>query len=260
LITFEKAFAGVQKTAETAAQAATKVAGAAKVLAKTARQGDLAKLRKAVEQLGTALDTASTEVSNARESWPFSGDEEEEYLRNEFETELLAAAKAAGVSMVARDEGLVCFPSLLKVVPGERAMRIDRKRVATLRPSFLVAALYAAQAKKSRFDAPRFLESLYNAYVLLVGEDEIGSTIPLVRVHEVFTLLPGAAAEYGQAEFGRDLLMLDQSNVTNTKRGATISLPASTGTKGSRTTLSIVGRDGNVVTYYGLRFTQGVSR
>lgn len=257
---FEKACADVQKAAETAAQAAAKVAGAAKVLARNARQGDIARMRKAIGQLKTALDTASMEVSNACKSWPFSPEDEDRYLRDEFTTELLAEAKAARVSIFARDEGLVCFPSLLKVMPGERAIRIDRKRVTTLRPSYLVATLQAAQAKKPRFDAVRFLESLYRAYVLLAGEKEVGITIPLVRVYEAFTLLPGAATEYGKGEFGRDLLMLDQSNVTTTKNGATISLPASTGTKGSRMALSIVGPDGNVVTYYGLRFTKATSR
>lgn len=255
----EKAFADVQKAAENAAQATTRVVGAAKILARTARQGDIVRMRKAVEQLKTTLDTASTAISNCGEAWPFSLEEEEQYLRDKFSSELLGEAKAARVSMFTRDEGLVCFPSLLKVMPSERALRIDRKRVSTLRPSFLIATLQATQAKRSRFDATRFLEALYRAYVMLVGEKEIGVTIPLARVYEAFTLFPGSATEYGKAEFGRDLLMLDQSNVTTTKSGASVSLPASTGTKGTRTALSIVGPDGNVVTFYGLRFTKPVS-
>jgi len=259
LIAFEIAFADVEKAAEAAAQAAKKVASAAKALAKTAHKGDLIKLRKAADQLGRALDTASEEVSNAQESWPLSQEDEEEYLRDCFADELLAEAKSAGLSIVSRDEGLVCFPSLLKILPAERAMRVDRKRVATLRPSFLVATLLASQTKKARFDAARFLDALHRAYRILVADHDFGATIPLVRVYEALTLLPGTATEYGKAEFGRDLLMLDQSGITTTKSGAVVSLPGSTGTKGSRNTLSIVGRDGNVITYYGLRFTQGRS-
>jgi hypothetical protein len=256
LSSFEDAFTEVQKAAETAAQAAANVANAAKGLAKAAREGDIAKLRKAADRLGRVQDVATQEVTNARESWSFTEQTEEEYLRDHFAGELLAQAKTIGLRIFQRDDGLVCFPSLLKILPAERAIRVDRKRVTTLRPSFLAASLNAAQAKKSKFDAARFLEALHRAYLLLAGQ-EIGATVPLERIYEVLTLLPGVATDYAKADFGRDLLMLDQSGINRTKGGAVVSLPASTGTKGSRATLSIVGPEGNLVTFYGLRFTEG---
>lgn len=254
---FESGFADVQKAAETAAQAAANLAKTAKDLARAAREGNLAQLRKTAERLGKAHDVAAQEVSNARDAWPFSEQAEEDYLRNGFTEELLSHGKTAGLRIFPRGEGLVCFPSLLKVAPAERAIRVDRKRVSALRPSFLVAALQAAQSKKPKLDPARFLESLFRAYQLLLGDRELGATVPLDRVYEVLTLLPGSGADYGKDDFGRDLLMLDQGGVAKTKSGAIVSLPASTGTKGSRTALSIVGPDGNLVTFYGLRFVQG---
>jgi hypothetical protein len=52
------------------------------------------------------------------------------------------------------------------------------------------------------------------------------------------------------------LLLLDRSGLTRTKTGAKLSLPASTGTKGSKGTFSFVSPDGETVTYYGLQFSE----
>jgi hypothetical protein len=255
--TFEQGFSDVQKAAETAVQAATSVAKAARVLVKTAREGDIAKLRRAVERLVRVQETAAQEVANARGAWPFSEDKEEAYLREHFADELLAQAKKDGLKLFRRDEGLVAFPSLLRVLPTDRAARVDRKRVTTLRPSHLVAVLKSAQTKKSRFDAQRFIEALHRAYRLIISDDKTGATVLLERIYDVFTLLPGTSAEYSKADFARDLLMLDRSGITQTRKGAVVSLPASTGTKDSRSTISTRDPDGKLETYYGIRFTKG---
>lgn len=255
---FEQGFAEVQKAAETARQSAANLVSTAKTLVKAAREGDIAKIRRATERLVRAQEVATQEVANAADAWPFSPEREEDYLKHQFAEELLARAQANGLALFARDEGLVAFPSLLRVLPvlpAERALRVDRKKVTTVRPGHLVSLLKTAQAKKHSFDPARFIEVLHRAYRLLVG-GENGVTVPLERVYETLTLLPGAANEYEKTAFGRDLLMLDQSGVTKTRSGAVISLPASTGTKGSRSALSIVSRDGTLVTFYAIRFVE----
>jgi len=55
----------------------------------------------------------------------------------------------------------------------------------------------------------------------------------LVDVHRVLTLLPGAARDYTRQEFARDLYLLDQSGVIDTKDGRRMSLPASALTRSS---------------------------
>jgi hypothetical protein len=98
---------------------------------------------------------------------------------------------------------------------------------------------------------------LYSAYKIIVGRTGIGTVVQLARVYDAFTLQPGAAAEYGKSDFARDIFMLDRSGVTRTRSGARFSLPASTGTRGGGSNVfTFVAPDGEVVSYYGLQFTE----
>ena len=200
------------------------------------------------------MDAVRQEVANARGSWPFAEEAEVAYLREEYEAELLAAAHAAGLQMDQRDGRLLAFPSVVRILASDRSIKVDQKRVAALRPSRVIADLKANQAKKPKMATDRFLESLFRAYRLVAGASSVGTVVPLAAVYDALTLLPSTAADYGHSEFARDLFMLDRGGVTQTKAGASVSLPASTGTKGGKGTFSVIAPDGQLVTYFGLRF------
>ena len=257
MTTFERGFADVERAATAAAQASGAVVTAARQMHKAALDGDIAKIRRASDKMESALDVTRQEVANARLAWPFSPEEEEAYLRSEYEQELMEVANAGGLRIHRQDERLIAFPSVVRVMPGERAVRIDRTRVPTIRPTKLVALLKANQTKKPRFASERFLEALYRAYRLVAGKDGMGRTIPLSAIYDAVTLLPGAASDYGKSDFGRDLFLLDRSGLTQVKSGARFSLPASTGTKDGRGVFSFVATDGEVVTFWGIRFSEG---
>jgi hypothetical protein len=254
LTTFEQGFEEAERAADAAAKAVGSLLTATKQLKKAAREGDMAAIRRSSERLGLAIEAVRQEVANARVSWPFGEDVEEAYLKDEYEKELMAAARAAGLMMDQRDGRLLAFPSIVRVLPADRSLRIDRKRVVEIRPSRVVAALKANQTKKPRFSPDRFLESLFRAYRLIVGPGGRGSTQALADVYNAFTLLPGSTGDYGQSDFARDLFLLDRSGLTRTKAGATLSLPASTGTKGAKGTFIFVAPDGELITYFGVRF------
>lgn len=254
MTTFEQGFEETERAADAAAKAVGSLLAATKQLKKAARDGDTAAIRRSSERLGLAMDAVRQGVANARRSWPFGEAEEEAYLKNDYETELLAAARATGLRMDQRDGRLLAFPSIVRVLPADRSLRIDRKRILSIRPSRVVATLKANQTKKPRFASDRFLESLFRAYSLIVGPRAQGSTQALADVYEAFTLLPGSTADYGQSDFARDLFILDRSGLTRTKAGASLALPASTGTKGGRGTFTFVAPDGELVTYFGVRF------
>jgi len=176
--TFEQGFAETERAAETTAKAASSVAAIAKQLHKAARQGDIVAIRRLSERLATAADAARQEVANARTAWPFSADEEEAYLRDGYEAELLEAAAAAGLRIDRRDGALVSFPSIVRILPQARALKVDRKKVPALRPSTVVATLKANQTKKPAFATERFLETLYRAYRLIAGASAQSSVVP----------------------------------------------------------------------------------
>ena len=57
----------------------------------------------------------------------------------------------AGVKLVERDDRLSCYPALLRVSPGEKAVYINRKRERRIRPSVFVNLLQEQQARPLSF-------------------------------------------------------------------------------------------------------------
>jgi hypothetical protein len=254
-VTFEQGFAETERTASVAGKVVRVLAGAAKQLERAALEGDLFKMRRASERLAAIIESTRQDVLNARSAWPFSPEEEEKYLRDSYAGEVIDAAKTEGLQIQQRDEGLVVFPSILRILPSERVVKINRKKVQAVRPSRLVKTLRAIQSRKPKATPEHLLEVLHRAYRLIVG-NEYGKTVTLVGIYDALTLLPGSTANYDRTDFVRDLFLLDRSGVTRTKSGATYSLPASTGTKGAKSTYSFVAPDGETVSYYGIRFSE----
>ena len=254
-MTFEDALADTERAAHAAGKATGLLAAAVRQLQRAASEGDLRKMRNTSERLAAILDSTRQEVLNARSAWPLSAEGEESYLRESYLEEFLDAAKAGGLAIQRRDEGLVAFPSILRILPSERAVRINRKKVQAVRPSHVVKRLKAIQARKPKASPEQFLEVLHRAYRFFTGH-EYGKTVALSGIYDALTLLPGSAASYDQTDFVRDLFLLDRSGAVRTKSGAVCSLPASTGTKGAKGKLSFAGPDGEAVTYYGIRFSE----
>ena len=265
--TFEQAFSDTERAADAAVRAANRLLAVAKQMQKAAQEGDIPRLRRMAESLDNAAVAARQEVSNAVGAWPFSPDAEEEYLQQSYEDELLSVAKKEQLQIHRRDNSLICFPSILRITPSDKAVRIDRKKVTTIRPSALVTTLKKNQEKKSSFRSERFLESLYQVYKSLVGNYQQGTlggnnyagpVVRLSQIYGMFTSRPGSNLEYGRADFARDLYFLDSSGVSKTRSGAAVALPASTGTRSPRQQdiFSFVSPEGRVVNYYGIQFTE----
>ena len=172
-----------------------------------------------------------------------------------------------GLDIFERDGRLISYPSVVRVLPGEKAVRIDRKKFSTIRPSRLVTILKENQNKRPRFRREIFLEALFNAYRIVSGQQRAGrliddrnvsSVVPLAKIYEVFTSLPGSSRDYDKTDFARDLYFLDEGDVRQTRSGERVTFPASTGTRSASGTFSFVGPDGHVITYYGIQFSGGV--
>ena len=259
--TFEQGFAAVEAAAEAAEAAAKKLTATARRLRKAAQEGTLAKLRREGEQLTEALAAAGDTVTVAAASWPFAESEEAAYLGERYADELRDAAAAIGLSVTVRDEALVCSPSIIRLLPTERTLQIDGKRRPAMRPSKLAADLHVNQQLRPKGNPQRFLEALYKACKVIRGKTDgplfdAGRVVPLVEVYAVFTSLPGSSRQYTRTDFARDIYLLDSSGVTHTKSRARVSFPSSTGVKSPTKTFSFVDRDGNLLSYYGVQFTE----
>jgi len=244
----ERALDGALRGAAAAMRDLKKALGAA-------RTGQVRDLRKALATARAAADELADGTRVLTDTFNF---DEQAYLSSgAYVKELLAEAAARGLTIVEDDDRLLCYPSLLRVLPGEAAIEIDRVRDRRLRPSTLVTALARAQERGQRFKADQFLDSLRAGYELLVaaGNKRDDAVIRLVDIWTVLTMAPGQRTQYSRQEFARDLYLLDQSGVTRTGRSPrTLLWSASTGTKGSGVLITVA-RDGQQQKYWGVSFT-----
>lgn len=253
--TFEATFATTERAVEAALKAAAAATRELRKARAGAKNGQVRDLRKALQAAEAAATELAGQAGAARAGFDPS---EQEYLASGgYTKELLATAAAAGVAMFEEDERLLCYPSLVRVLPGDAAVEVDRRREKRLRPSVLVGLLSAAQTRPPRFRPEPFLDSLRGGYELVVAHagKKPDAVVRLVDVWAALTMLPGQGREYTKQEFARDLYLLDQSGVTSTPRSSRqLRWSASTGTKGTGV-LTTVTRSGQQQRYWGVSFT-----
>ena len=139
--TFEQAFADTERAADAAIKAASNLLTVAKRIKKDAQVGNIQSLKRNTELLENASILTRQEVSNTRNAWPFSEESEEEYLKQSFEGELLSFASEKDLKISQRDNRIICFPSIIRVLPSDKAVRIDRKKISNIRPKALISIL-----------------------------------------------------------------------------------------------------------------------
>lgn len=260
----EQAFGNTEGAADFLLKTAADLTKQAKRMQKAAKDGNIATLRKSQAELNSRLRDLQQAVDNAMASWPFEDHEEEEFLSEGYTEELLRIAAQQNLVVHERDGQLISHPSIVRVLPKERAVRIDRKKVSGIRPSALVSLLFQNQEKRTRYKARTFLEALFKVYAELNKEEPKsrllpggqGRVVPLARIYKLFTSLPGSQRDYSPTDFARDVFMLDQSGETETRSGFAVSFPSSTGTRSTRDVFSFVGPDGQDAKYYGVRFSK----
>ncbi|MEP6798425.1 MAG: hypothetical protein ABI890_09765 [Lapillicoccus sp.] len=250
---FEGALAATEDEVDAALKAAAAVTRELRKAKVGAARGQVRDLRRALAAAAAYAAESAQAAKVAEASFDF---DDHAYLASgAFAQELVEVAAAADVTMVESDQRLLCYPSLIKVLPADAAVEIDRRRERRLRPSVLVALLAAAQKRPPRFRAETFLESLEAAYDLVRAKQDkrAGVVLPLVDLWAVLTLLPGQQREYTKPEFARDLYLLDASGASTAKSGRTLRWRASTGTRGTGT-LVTVAQSGQQQLYWGVSF------
>ena len=215
-------------------------------------------VREARRALAAAHAASASLVGETRTlSDGFDPDEQAYLASGGYVKELLAVAQARGVRIFEEEDRLLCYPSLLRVLPGDAAVEIDKVRERRIRPTVLVDLLARTQDRAPRFKAEAFLDSLRAGYELVVASEGMkdDGVIRLVDIWSVLTMLPGQRGQYSKQEFARDLYLLDQSGITRTARNSReLRWSASTGTKGSGV-LVTVARSGQRQHYWGVSFT-----
>ncbi|MGH2584836.1 MAG: hypothetical protein ACRDJE_07985 [Dehalococcoidia bacterium] len=257
--TIEEALGRTEQDADAGLKAATAVSAALKRARAAARDGNLRDLPATLAAAEQAVRALHEQVVRARAGWDF--DDEDYFASGGYLRELLETAQQMGVAIHERDERLYCYPSLVRVLPSDRAVQIDKARERRVRPSVVVAHLRDRQRRPPQFRPEAFLQSLFQAYETLASAQSgrAKGARPVIRLREIYrllTLLPGQRREYAEQEFARDLYLLDQSGEMETSRGDVLSFEASTGTKSDANVLTVVTQSGHEKKYYGITFTR----
>lgn len=256
---FEKALAKTEADVDVTLKAASMVVGSLKRFRAAVKAGNIRELRKTIDSAEQAIAALKQQFLNTKEGWDF---DTENYIASKaFPGEIMEISKSYGVNIFEQDERLYCYPFLIRIIPNEFAVEIDKTKEKRLRPSVLVSYLKKLQNKPVRFRPDVFLESLFLAYETLIrsrGKDQVnkGIVIPLLEVYKLLTLLPGQAKEYSRQEYARDIYLLDQSGTRTTKKGLVVSFPASTGTKSASSTIRVITQEGHEKRYYGISFSE----
>lgn len=249
----ETALAAAQENAEAAARAAGVLGRELKKARTAAATGNVRDLRRALTAAGQLAAELAGQTEWARAAYDV--DEAELLESGEYTKELLAAAADADLQMFEGDGRLLCYPSLVRVLPGDAAIEIDKRRERRIRPTVVVEMLRRAQQAGPRFRASPFLASLAAGYDhVLARQGKAGSAVAkLTDVYAVLTLLPGQARDYSKQEFARDLYLLDQDGTNTTADNRRLRWAASTGTKQAGV-LTTVARSGQQQRYWGVAF------
>ncbi len=253
--TLEETLAATERAVEGALRSAAAVTRELRKALSGAKNGQVREARRALAAAHSVTAGLADETRALSDG--FDPDEQAYLASGSYVKELLAAAEARGVAIFEEEDRLLCYPSLLRVLPGDAAVEIDKVRERRIRPSVLVELLARTQDRAPRFKAEAFLDSLRAGYELVVASEgkKDDAVIRLVDIWSVLTMLPGQRGQYSKQEFARDLYLLDQSGVTRTARSSReLRWSASTGTKGSGL-LVTVARSGQRQHYWGVSFT-----
>ena len=262
--TLEEAFSESEQSAEAVQKSAGKVVSLARAMSRAAKTGNIALIKRSQDNLGETLSVLEQDISNAASSWPLSEEEEKQIMEEQFAKDLIQCASELGLNIYEQDGALISYPSIVRILTADRSVRVDRKKVSTIRLTFLVDLLVKNQKRSSGIASPRFLEALYGVYSDISGgksrdllSNLRGPVVPLARIYKLLTSLPGVSRDYDRSDFSRDLYTLEIEGPHQTRKGSKVSFPSSTGTRRrSSDVFSIIGPDGSRVEYYGIQFTE----
>ncbi len=261
LMSLESALIDLEKQLEAAAKAAKAAHAVLKKAQASVRVGNLRDLQNQLAEGRNSGKRFAEAMAQADESWTFAPEPyiaEGGYLR-----ELKEEAERQGISLFEKDGRIYCFPMLLTLSEKDSAVIIDRKPERRVRPSELVKLLAARQKRPQRANTQKILETLFDAYLVLAPQVSrdwsstspgLGPVVQLLKIYDLLTLLPGSERDYTREEFARDIHLLDQQPDLQTKDGRRFALPASTGTKNTKSRITVIDRLGWERIYVGIRF------
>lgn len=259
---FESALAATEADTRAAMKLADGALRSLKKAAAAAATGEVNALGRGLDDAEAAIQGLREQFRNTRDGWQFDVQTYAEDGR--LTNELLETARAAGLGVHEQDGRIFSYPVLVRVLPSDRALLLDKERVRRIRPTVVVERLRRLRDKKERFRPADFVEALHDAYLVQLRMDGrsgtrqlsgSGPAIALAQLYDLLTLLPGQKKEYTKADFTRDLYLVDRNNSTLSRNGRVrMEFSAATGTR--LRPLHIVDEHGRDRDYFAVSFQE----
>ena len=205
---------------------------------KNTESGNLAEMKKAVQQLAEA--SARLQEQSLRLGEELNGfDTRAYFVSGDFTRQLLEACEAAGIDVKGEKGVYEMFPYKIRIVGDEEHSEeiwINRKKLSTYRPAFAAQMVKEGQQKlyKASFNEESFMNELAEAYdtTCLKSGARIGSSQTLTKIYKTLTPMARSRKDYDMQAFAFDLARLYEK------------WPESWTTKGGRTFVFGTSREG----------------
>lgn len=182
-----------------------------KTIVKDTDTGNLADLKKALEQLADAAALLSERVEEvSREAASF--DTKEYFVSGDFTKQLLESCEKMEIDVKGSMGVYEMFPYKVRVVGDDEhaeEVYMDRKKIPSFRPSYVAGQVKAGRDKllKGSFNDKAFMNEIADAYdtVCLKSGLRSGTSISLQKIYKAMTPMSRARKEYDAQAFAFDL-------------------------------------------------------
>ena len=182
-----------------------------KTIVKHIETGNLAEVRKALDQMGEALEKAEAAATGLTAE--LDGFDTREYFAGgDFSRQLLEACAAEEIDVKGEHGVYEMFPYKVRVLGDEEhaeEIYVNRKKLPSFRPSYVASFIKAGREKlyKGAFKPESFMEELAAGYEMtcLRSNARVGSTQALTKIYKNMVPMARARKEYDMQAFSFDL-------------------------------------------------------
>ena len=182
-----------------------------KAIKKDLDTGNLLSMKKNLENLSAAVDQLR-EMADSISEEVEGFDTKAYFASGDFTKGLLESCEEKGVNVIGEKGIYEMFPYKVRVVGDDEhdpEVYLNRKKVASFRPSYVVETIRAEQEKlnKTKFNEVSFMDEIAEAYetACLKSGARIGSTQKLEKIYKALAPMARARKEYDKMAFAFDL-------------------------------------------------------
>lgn len=211
---YEELYGALQPLEKVLKDSAAAVTKQQKAIQKNTETGNLAEVKKSLDAIAEAAKALQDSIDSVRNEID-AFDTRAYFADGDFTKQLLEACAEKGVDVRGETGVYEMFPFKVRIIGDEEhdsELWINRKKLASFRPSFVAETIHADQVKlyNARFNELIFMTELADAYELacLKSNTRIGNTQSLDKIYRFLAPTARARKDYDKQAYAFDLARL----------------------------------------------------